>query len=324
MEGTNNEKRLTIKRYNAEFKSVWDDLISKSANGNFLFNRSFMDYHQDKFEDFSHLIWNGGELTAVFVAGMSRNRQNDEVLVAHPGLTCGGLITLGNLKYSVLEEVYRLLLEEYKKMGVTSLAVKLVPRVFCRHPSDADLFFFYKNSFHLSNRELNTVIDLTNPLQISRGRKSQVRKAIKNGVIIEMTEDYAPFWQVLTDNLQQTHKIKPVHTLEEIQLLYQKNPDNIKLYVAKVDNRVVAGVVTFSDLRQGYVHTQYISNSEEGKLIGAVDAVLMHVVQEAQVSYSRFSFGISTVKGNVNYGLLNHKEGYSTEAEIIDTYEKIF
>ena len=323
MEGTNNEKQLVIKRYHTELRAIWDDLINKSVNGNFLFSRSFMDYHQDRFEDFSYLIWSGGELIAVFIAGMPRHRHTNEVLTAHPGLTCGGLITVDNLRYSLFEEIYQALLEEYKNIGVTSVVVKPVPRVFCKYPTDSDLFFFYKNNFHLSNRELNTVIDLTKPLQISKGRKSLVRKAIKNGVVVEMTEEYAAFWQILTDNLQQTHKVKPVHTLEEIQLLHHNNSDNIKLYVAKINNRVIAGVLTFSDLRQGYVHTQYISNSEEGKLIGAVDAVIMHVVQEAQLSYSRFSFGISTVKGVINYGLLSHKERYSVEAEVIDTYQKL-
>lgn len=317
-----NNNSLRIERYAPELESIWNNFVDKSSNGSFLLKRSFMDYHQDRFEDFSYLIWKGKEIIAAFVGAMPRQRSNDYVIIAHPGLTYGGVITIENLKYSLLEEIYQSLLGLFKQNGFNYLIIKPVPRVFCKKQSDANLFFFHKNNFRLLGRELNSVIDLNQPLRISKGRKDNIRKAKNSGVLVEDEENFTSFWQILTENLQQTHSVKPVHTLQEIQVLYHNNPDNIKLYIARLQERIIAGVVIFRDHSQGYLHTQYISANEEGKSVGAVDAILIHIIQEAQSEYQRFSFGISTAKGEINYGLLGHKEGFGADVELLDTYEK--
>ena len=61
--------KLQIRRYESSEAAHWNNLIEKSVNGTFLFRREFMDYHSDRFEDFSYLLWRGSELIAVFVAG---------------------------------------------------------------------------------------------------------------------------------------------------------------------------------------------------------------------------------------------------------------
>ena len=40
-------------KYTAENKIEWDHFIATAKNATFLFQRDFMDYHQDRFEDFS-------------------------------------------------------------------------------------------------------------------------------------------------------------------------------------------------------------------------------------------------------------------------------
>ena len=313
---------MYIERYTPELKLFWDALIDKSANGNFLFKRSFIEYHQDRFEDFSYLIWQEKKLLAVFAAAMPRQRVNDEVLIAHPGLTNGGLIYTTGLNYQILREVYDSLLAFLKKYNFTKIIIKYIPKIFNKNYSEDEKFILYKSKFSLINCEVNSVLDLIQEIKVNENKRRNIRKSHINKVIVEVSERYDLFWKIMTVNLRERHEVAPVHSLVEIQTLARNHTANIKLYVAKKSAQVVAGVVTFSDARQGYVHTQYIGASEEGKKVGAVDAILFHVIQEARLSYQRFSFGVSSVRGEINYGLLRYKEGFGAKIEVMDTYEK--
>lgn len=60
------------------------------------------------------------------------------------------------------------------------------------------------------------------------------------------------------------HGTHPVHSAAELRCLAEKFPDNIKLYTAEKNGLIEAGTVLF--LQAGVVHTQYLANSDEGKL----------------------------------------------------------
>lgn len=315
---------LEARRYDATALATWNALVEKSVNGTFLFRREFMEYHADRFEDFSYLLWRGNELVAVFVAGRARNTPEPNTLVAHPGLTYGGLIYATELKYPIVEDAYATLFNAFRIAGFTKLVIKPVARVFCQQPTEANLFYFHQNGFKLCGRELNSVIDLTQPLRISKGRKDNVRKARNSGLVIEFSTDFASFWPILTDNLWQTHEVRPPHSVSEIETLQHQFPDNIKLYVARQANQIVAGVLLFLDAAHGFVHTQYISANEQGKMVGAVDAIVSHILGDVTNQFARFSFGISTAKGELNAGLLAQKEGFGATIELMDMYEKNF
>lgn len=315
---------LRVEPYDAVHETAWDALVAASDNGPFLFQRSFLNYHQDRFQDQSWLIWQGSELKAIFVAATARNTKAPDTLVAHPGLPYGGLVTVGLPKYAEIEAWLELLRDAWRAADFRQLLLKPVPRVFCRRPSEVLSFWLYQQGAQLSGRELNSVIDLTRPFRIGTWRRGNLRKARRNGVVIETTvsaSDFAAFWQILAQNLQQAHGRQPVHTLAEIRSLHRRNPGCLELWVARLGAEVVAGVLVFQDARQGFVHTQYIAGSSMGKQSGAVDAVLAHLLHvKQQAQFERFSFGISTVQGEVNHGLLNQKEGFGATAETTDTY----
>lgn len=281
-----------------------------------------MEYHAAVFEDFSYLIFDKKDLIAVFVAGRKHSDENSAVLIAHPGLTYGGLVYVNNLKYNLIESIYDLLIHNFIKQGFSEVIIKPVPSVFCSRYSEANLFYFSDKGFVLHSRELNSVVDLSYELTFSKGRKDNIRKAQRNNVVISESNEFKDFWDLLTDNLWNSHKVIPVHSLNEIILLKSRFPDNIKLYIANIEGEIIAGVVVFSDSNNGFVHTQYISANDIGKKNGAVDAILNFILIEIKGKYSRFSFGISTSKGILNSGLLNQKEGFGSVIEVIDSYKK--
>ncbi len=44
-------KEWTIERYERSRAGEWNSFVGSARNATFLFNRSYMDYHADRFED---------------------------------------------------------------------------------------------------------------------------------------------------------------------------------------------------------------------------------------------------------------------------------
>lgn len=57
-----------IKRYSEADKEVWNVHVEQARNATFLLNRSYMDYHSDRFHDHSLMIFRNGKLYALLPA----------------------------------------------------------------------------------------------------------------------------------------------------------------------------------------------------------------------------------------------------------------
>jgi hypothetical protein len=92
-------KNYTVKRYQEKDYVNWNAFISVAKNATFLFHRDFMDYHKDRFEDYSLMVYKDEKLVAVLPA----NRVED-VVYSHQGLTYGSLVYNEKVKLvSVIE-----------------------------------------------------------------------------------------------------------------------------------------------------------------------------------------------------------------------------
>ncbi|GAB2775909.1 hypothetical protein HNQ93_002031 [Hymenobacter luteus] len=313
----------TVKQYTQEDIAVWDKFIDDSINGTFLFRRSFMDYHKDRFSDKSYMVWNKENLIAVFVAAVPKNASNHHVLIAHPGLTYGGLVYKCDIKYEQLENVFNSLVAKIKSDGFEKIVIKPVARVFCKEYSEAQEFYFYKNNFEIICRDVNSVINLNNPLRLTKARRKNIRKASATGVVIQKNDSLIEFWDIMSDSLMKTHSVKPVHTVDEMYGLIKNNPDNIRLYTASINDKIVGGTLLFIDAARGFVHSQYTHANEEGRSARVIDALVVYAAEVAkQEGILKFSFGISTVNSEVNYGLLSQKEDFGSVIELTDVFEK--
>ena len=80
----------------------WNEFVAKSKNGTFLFDRRFMDYHADRFQDYSLMFYDNDRLQAVMPAHV-----NGDTLVSHGGLTYGGLVMGPGIKAVQVCELFR-------------------------------------------------------------------------------------------------------------------------------------------------------------------------------------------------------------------------
>lgn len=309
---------ISAARYTEDKSKEWDDFVRTSRNGTFLLLRGYMDYHSDRFRDCSLMFSDEkGKLIAVLPANISEG-----VLYSHQGLTYGGLLVSQRLTAATVLEVFEAMNAWLASQGVHKVVYKCIPHIYHRYPAEEDLYALFKVcGATLSIRNISTTIDLTAPMKWSRIRSFGADKAMKAGITVCESEDYDTFWGILDANLRATHHVKPVHTAEELKLLHSRFPDKIRLFVAMKGNEMLGGVLVYDC--NPTVHTQYISASEEGKQLHALDLVFHHLLKSGEFADCRYAdFGNSNEQRGLylNESLIYQKEGFGGRAVCYDIY----
>jgi len=306
-----------IKRYTADRKDEWNSFVDCSKNGTFLIDRNYMDYHSDRFDDCSLMIYGDAGLYALLPANVS-----GDTLYSHQGLTYGGLLMGDNATAAATVTLFAEINKNLSDNGIHRVVYKAIPWIYHTRPSEEDLYAIFRTCrMSLIARDISTTIVLNSPLKWKQLRTRGMKKAQKNGVIVTESHAFDEFWKILDDNLSRKFGVHPVHSLREISLLASRFPDNIKLFTACRDEQILAGTVVY--LTKQTVHTQYISASPEGKAVGALDLIFHHLINNACNHYRYFDFGKSTEDHGhyLNESLIYQKEGFGGRGVCYDTYE---
>ncbi|MBR1409886.1 MAG: GNAT family N-acetyltransferase [Prevotella sp.] len=309
---------FTIVRYTTDHTVEWNRFVAQSKNGTFLFDRGYMDYHADRFSDFSLMFYIGNRLLAVLPAHVS-----DETLYSHNGLTYGGLLMSVQLTVSQTISLFRELNDYLRLQGLKHVQYKCIPWIYHRLSAEEDLYALYHECHaRMIARDFATNIFMRGGVRWERVRRRGVTRALQAGVTIETSEDFSSFWRVLTDNLGNKYGVKPVHTLKEIELLHSRFPQNIVLYQAVRGGDVLGGVVLY--VSQQVVHAQYSSATPEGKKLGAIDLIYNQIILHDFSDYPYFDFGRSTENADgsgLNEQLVFQKEGFGGRGLCYDVYQ---
>ena len=306
---------ILVKRYNPVFAPDWASVLLSARNGLFLFERDFIEYHGDRYVDFSAIAYLGDEPAALLPAAID---QNTGEASSHPGLTFGGVVFRRELRGDVAIAMIDAILNSCKTWGARSLTVKLLPHVFCAYPSAELEYTLWRRGFTLVRRDLSSVLPLEDSLPFNSLKEKGVKKARKSGVVVNALR-LAVFHSLLTQVLQARHGVAPVHSLAELILLTTRFPNRISVRGATLENELLAGTLIF---HHGAVwHTQYLASSPAGREIGALDLVIESVINEARAGGAKhLSFGTSTeAAGTVlNEGLLWQKESFGARSIVHD------
>lgn len=307
--------RYELVPYREVEKATWDQAIKDSHNGTFLHLRDYMNYHAHRFDEQSLMVRQQGSTLAVFPA----NRTGDTI-VSHGGLTFGGLIYGPKLKAADVLDLMDAIAGHYRAMGCSRLRYKAIPHAFHRYPAQEDLYALFRLGARLVRRDLSSLIPLQHRLKLSDSRKNTIRKATRYGITVREGHDLAAFHHLLAEALAR-HGASPVHSLEELQLLKARFPEQIRMFASILDGAMLAGALVYDF---GHVaHTQYLASSDEGKGLGALDGLLFHLIDQVYSDRCWFSFGISTEHEgqHLNEGLIFQKEGFGGRGMALDQYE---
>lgn len=310
---------LEVVPYESSMADVWNDFVSRSKNGTFLFHRDYMDYHSDRFADCSLLFYNKkAELLAVLPANYV---QAERTVYSHGGLTYGGLLLSEKISVADTMQVMACAVEWMKlTLDAERLIYKPVPHIYHGAPAEEDLYALFRQEAVLLSRGVSSAISLDHAIPMQELRKRGVKKASNNDVSYAESTDFESFWPILEEVLAGRHSCKPVHSLCEMERLKASFPNNIRLFVAQVNGQVVAGTVVYET--EQVAHAQYIAASEYGRTVGALDGLFSYLITDVFGEKRYFDFGISTEQGGryLNEGLAFQKEGFGGRAVVYDTY----
>lgn len=307
----------SIIKYDSTYYDRWNEFVGRSKNGTFLFHRDFMEYHSDRFKDFSLLVFDGDTLIALLPAHRVEN-----VLYSHYGLTYGGLIYSDKVKLSSVIIAFGAVLKYLNENAIDKLHVKLVPAIYHKYPSDEFNYTLFLANAKLVRRDSLCVIDMPNKLPFSRTRRADVRKGYNNNLVIVEEPKFELFWnEILIPNMQNKHEVKPIHTAEEITALHQKFPNNIRHFNVYHEGKIVAGTTVF--ITDTVAHPQHISGNKDKNKLGSLDFLYNHLITEVFKDVKYFDFGISNEEQGkkLNEGLIFWKESFGARTIVQDFYE---
>lgn len=310
---------IKLERYSEEKIELWNQFNKQSKNYLFMFDRNYMDYHKDRFKDHSLMFYDDDKLIALLPMS-----EHGDQLISHGGLTYGGLITDSKMKQHTLMDCFEELIKYCKENSFKDIRYKCIPHIYHNQPAEEDRFALFANGANLDTVDVSTYVNLESPLKMPKGRKAQISRAKREGVVIkELTEleDFKKFIDLENEVLTERHDVKAVHTGEELKLLHDRFPENIHLFASIKDNKLIAGTVVYE--YDHVVHTQYMAANDEARQIGALDLAISTVINKYRETKKWLDFGISTEHGKIylNEGLCSQKEGFGGRTGVYEIWK---
>jgi hypothetical protein len=309
---------VTVEQYTEDKEPEWNAFLDGAKNSTFLFHRDYMGYHADRFNDHSLMLYEDGKLRALLPADL----RSDGVVVSHGGLTYGGFVFCRDVHLVTALGFIRSALAYLQGEGILLLKYKALPSFYRSTPSEEVDYALFLLGARLYRRDATLTIDLHNLPPFAKGRKYEISKARRAGIVVEETRDFGPFWsEALVPNLMEQHGLAPVHTVEEISLLASRFPYNIRQFCAYAGGALAAGVTMYET--EDVAHSQYIGLNDAARRTGALSFLMAHLILEVYTDKRYFDIGVSTEKDGrwLNAGLVAWKEGLRGRCFCHDFYE---
>ncbi len=310
-------KNYTVRLYEPADAEHWNAFMAKAKNATFLFDRGFMGYHGDRFEDCSLVVEaDGGKWAAVLPLAVSGSNAT-----SHPGLTYGGLVFSQKLRLAEVVGIFKEILYFLFQKDITTLRIKPIPSIYCNVPAEEPAYALFLSQATLLRRDMLAVLE-PKAAAYSDLRKRGIKKGRVKSLVVKETEAFDDFWNaILIPNLAARHGVTPVHTLAEIQLLKERFPSHIRQFNVYDENRIVAGTTIFESAN--VAHAQYIMADASREENGSLDYLFHTLISEVFRDKKYFDFGISNEQQGLklNTGLSYWKESFGAGGVVQDLYE---
>ncbi len=312
-------KKYIIDKYESIRYNEWNKFIEKAVNGTFLFHRDYMEYHSDRFEDYSLMVYNDShKLIAVIPAN-----RIDKTFCSHSGLTYGGIV----LQKGIYLEAYIILFYElmnYLKLyDFEKIILKPIPNYYINGLYEEVEYLMFLLEAKLIRRDVIALYDISKKNPISRIRNRGIKKGIDNQLSVIQDDNFESFWnKILIPNLNQKYNVNPVHSLEEITYLKSKFPNKILQFNVYYKKEIVAGITIF-DMGE-VIHPQYVSGiTKLNNDLGSLDYLYNELITNYYKDRSYLDFGTSNENMGryLNKSLHYFKQSFGCETTIQSFYE---
>ncbi|WP_034293685.1 MULTISPECIES: GNAT family N-acetyltransferase [Bacillus] len=313
----NDFEKISIKEFEEGDKGEWDEFIDCSKNGTFIHKIDYLHYHLDRFKDCSLIVKKKNRVVALMPGNIEGS-----TFYTHKGLTYAGLLILPETKIGEVIMCFNMINHYLKeKKQIRKVIYRSIPYIYSSIPSQEDEYVLFLLEAKLISSGLSSVICKDERIPFTSLRKRGIKKAKRNELEIRTDSCYEDFWRVLTENLNKKHNTNPIHTLSEIQKLNSLFKENIQLFSVYYKNECIAGVVMY--ISKNVAHVQYISASDKGKQMSALDYLFNYLINQVFINKMYFDFGTSVENNgfNLNEGLVFQKQGFGARCVLYQQFE---
>ena len=261
-----------------------------------------MEYHSDRFQDYSMMVFEEGKLVSVIPANKVEN-----TVFSHQGLTYGGFVFGESLSIDEINNIVTVVLEFLKNNEVVEFVIKEIISIY---NGLGDFTSILKlNGFEVFTSKTNLAVDFKSDFKISKSKLKHFKRISSIGLEIKKEDDLSAFWNlVLIPRLQQKFNSKPVHSIDEITFLKEKFANNIFQYNVYLEDEILAGITIFKTDK--VVKSQYGAITESGEKYRALDYLYINLINEYSNKFDFFDMGTVDDDSELGYnvGLLNQKK----------------
>ena len=298
----------------------WDTVTRKAVNGHFMFERNYMDYHADRFDDHSLLFYDDRvHSDREPVAVLPAHRKGGD-LISHQGLPFAGLLWTEDVRMNAMAESVQALIDHMTKHDLSRLIYSPVPAPYKRFHDDEDIYQIERAGAVVAGTKVGCSARIGSNPGISKNRREIVNRAARRGLRFETRIPLADSYGIISNCLQEKFQKRPVHTLAELELLTQRYPKAIRCDGVFHEDDLVHSIITFHS--DTCVRAQYTGGTNRGRDMHAQDFAFVSLVDAPEMQGRWFDFGTSMNPdtGDLQSKLHWYKETLGGRASLLRTY----
>jgi hypothetical protein len=311
---------MEIQKFSERDAKQWEDFVPIANNGTIFHYLKFLGYHPpQRFKNHHLMIKENNNILALFPAVIE-----DRKVISHKGASYGGFVLKQGIGIHKTCLMVEHLIEYFKERGFQKIILTQTPLIYYREPDQYIDFALLKNGFYYRKREITAVIpiDAEDPLTTFHAdARRSTKKAIREGVKVTISDDFKSFYAILKQNLGMRHNVSPTHSLEELMRLKNIFSDDIILFTAHLERKMIGGLVIFC-AHENVILAFYISHDSEFQIYRPVNLLFYEVLKWGRKrNFKYLDLGTFTLNMNPNWGLGRFKENHNARGFLRDSFE---
>ncbi|MBN1390530.1 MAG: GNAT family N-acetyltransferase, partial [Candidatus Thermoplasmatota archaeon] len=192
--------------------------------------------------DFHHLIFEKDSNIFAVLPGQLRNG----VFRSPSGASFGSFVTK-DISYDTAEEIVDRFMDHAKDSGIKEIFLTPPLSVYYDVVTQNIEYALLHRGFDYEVHLYSSVVDLRRTFDLEhydKKARNAVRKAMKSNIKVEIENDFDTFHPILVEN-KKKFNLAPTHTLDELKRLDGLFPGKMKLFLAKLEGKVIGGSLIF-------------------------------------------------------------------------------
>jgi len=311
---------MEIHKFTEKDHKSWEKFVASANNGTMFHTLKFLSYHPpERFKNHHLIIKEKNNIISLFPAV-----EQKRIIISHKGTSYGGFVLKDGLGIHKIYLIVEHLIDYLRAQGYKKVTLTQPPIIYYKNPHQYIDFALLKNGFYYRKREITAVIPLNRgePLvTFDADARRSVKKAIREGVQIRISEDFKTFYSILKHNLSMRHNVSPTHTVDELLKLKKMFPEDINLFAAYWKERLIGGIIIFVANPQVML-AFYISHIDTFQTYRPVNLLFYEVIKWGRnKGFKYLDLGTFTLNMEPNWGLGRFKEKHNARGFLRDTYE---